>query len=87
MIRIILCLLSLSLVGSTSFASEASKKGPRYREGKKIDFESLLIEGQKKKADYSVVTGNLGENDLGLLKLREDFLDTMADDAAEEIEL
>ena len=87
MIRIILCLLTLSLFATSSFAKEAKTKAPRYREGKKIDFESLLIEGQKKKADYSVVTGNLGENDLGLLKLREDFLDTMADDAAEEIEL
>ena len=87
MIRIILCLLCLSFFATTVIAKDAKKSKPRFREGKKIDFESLLIEGQKKKADYSVVTGNLGEKDLGLLKLREDFLDTMADDAAEEIKL
>lgn len=87
MIRIILCFLVMSFFATNVLAENANSKGPRYRTGKKIDFESLLIEGQKKKADYSVVTGNLGENDLGLLKLREDFLDTMADDAAEEIEL
>ena len=58
---------------------------PKYREGKKIDFESLLIEGQKKKPDYAVVTGNLGEKDLGLLKLREDFIDKMTDDIGEEV--
>ena len=66
--------------------AEDETKRPRYREGKKIDFESLLIEGQKKKADYSVVTGNLGENDFGLLKLRENFTDTMADDIGEEVQ-
>ena len=83
MIRIIACLTLL-----TAFAIKAEEaKKPRYREGKKIDFESLLIEGQKKKADYSVVTGNLGENDFGLLKLREDFTDTMADDIGEEVQL
>lgn len=87
MIRIITALLSLSLLTTLSLAEEKSSTKPRYREGKKIDFESLLIEGQKKQADYSVVTGNLGEEDLGLLKLREDFLDSMANDASEEIEL
>lgn len=87
MIRIITTFLCLSLFSLSLIAEEKKTSKPRYREGKKIDFESLLIEGQKKKADYSVVTGNLGEEDLGLLKLREDFLDTMADDASEEIEL
>lgn len=77
--------IALVLV-STSFAAIAASS-PKYREGKKIDFESLLIEGQKKKPDYSVVTGNLGEKDLGLLKLRPDFLDTMADTVGEEVSL
>ena len=76
-------LIALLLI-CASFSALASDK-PKYREGKKIDFESLLIEGQKKKPDYSVVTGNLGEKDLGLLKLRPDFLDTMADTVGEEV--
>jgi hypothetical protein len=62
------------------------KKTVRYKSGKRIDFESLLIEGEKKKADYSVVTGNIGEEDLGLLKLRDNFTDQMANDAKEEIQ-
>lgn len=86
MIRIIVCLTLLLLFAFEAGAKEKNKK-PRFREGKKIDFESLLIEGQKKKADYSVVTGNLGESDFGLLKLRENFTDTMADDIGEEVQL
>jgi hypothetical protein len=62
------------------------KKNVRYKSGKRINFESLLIEGEKKKADYSVVTGNLGESDFGLLKLRENFVDNMSNDAMEEIQ-
>lgn len=80
MSKLITALILLS-ASSALFAAEK----PKYREGKKIDFESLLIEGQKKKPDYSVVTGNLGEKDLGLLKLRPDFLDTMADTVGEEV--
>lgn len=77
--------ITLILVSFCLKAFAADK--PKYREGKKIDFESLLIEGQKKKPDYSVVTGNLGEKDLGLLKLRPDFLDTMANTIGEEVSL
>lgn len=92
MIRII-AILSLLTFFSVMAAAETKKsskkevkKTVRYKSGKRIDFESLLIEGEKKKADYSVVTGNLGEEDLGLLKLRENFNDTMASDFKEEIQ-
>jgi hypothetical protein len=67
----------------SAFADEA--KNVKYREGKKIDFETLLIEGEGKKPELSVVTGNSGEKDLGLLKLRENFTDFIADDIGEEI--
>lgn len=76
--------LLLVLISSDAWSKNEIKK-PKYKSGKRIDFESLLIEGEKKKADYAVVTGNLGEDDFGLLKLREDFLDVMADDTQEEI--
>jgi hypothetical protein len=87
MIRIIsiLSLLSFFSVMAVN-ASENVKKTVRYKSGKRIDFESLLIEGEKKKADYSVVTGNIGEEDLGLLKLRDNFTDFMANDAKEEVQ-
>jgi hypothetical protein len=44
-----------------------------------------LIEGENKKPELSVVTGNLGERDLGLIKTRENFLDYMINDAGEEL--
>ena len=86
MIRIIVISSLLCFFSYTTVAKEGVKKTIRYKSGKRIDFESLLIEGEKKKADYSVVTGNIGEKDLGLLKLREDFVDLMVNDAKEEIQ-
>jgi hypothetical protein len=81
-VRFFLCLMLITLSFS-AFADEA--KNVKYREGKKIDFETLLIEGEGKKPELSVVTGNSGEKDLGLLKLRENFTDFIADDIGEEI--
>lgn len=75
-------LVGLSLILSNVTAEEANVK---YREGKKIDFETLLIEGEGKKPELSIVTGNSGDKDLGLLKLRDNFTDFIADDAGEEI--
>lgn len=78
-------LLGLSLCVLSSHAQEGEKK-IRYKSGKRIDFESLLIEGEGKKPEMSVVTGNIGEKDLGLLKYRKDFNDFMANDAGENIQ-
>lgn len=66
---------------------EAEKKGKvKYKSSGRIDFESLLIEGERKKPEMAVVTGNIGEKDSGLLKFRKDFLDVMADDFGEAVE-
>ncbi len=85
MIRIISIFSLFSFLAFNAVSKDISKKKVRYKSGKRIDFESLLIEGEKKKADYSVVTGNLGETDFGLLKLRENFHDFMANDISEDI--
>ena len=69
-----------------SAIAKDSKAKLKYKSGKRIDFKSLLIEGEKKKADFSVVTGNLGEEDLGLLKIRKDFTAEMQDEGKEAIE-
>lgn len=82
MSRVVIIFLVLSL---NILAKEDSNK-LKFEKKKKIDFESLLIEGENKRPDLSVVTGNLGEKDLGLLKLRENFHDVMADDSGEEIQ-
>jgi hypothetical protein len=58
----------------------------KYKESGRIDFESLLIEGERKKPELSVVTGNIGEKDTGLMVYRKDFDDTMANDFGEVIE-
>lgn len=58
----------------------------KYKESSRIDFESLLIEGERKKPELSVVTGNIGEKDNGLLIMRADFKDMMANDFGEVVE-
>ena len=56
----------------------------KYTEGKDVNFEELLIQGQLKRPDVSVVTGNVKEGADGLLRLRENFLDRVTSDAGEE---
>ncbi len=75
------------LTGSAFAASEKTEagKGVKYKKSRKIDFESLLIQGEKKRAEILVVTGD-AEDDLGgLLRLRENFQDHQADDFGEEV--
>lgn len=81
-----LIILIVLMVTSLNSFAQKDKEKLKYIKSKKIDFESLLIEGENKKPEISVVTGNLGEKDLGLLKLRENFNDFIADDAGEEIQ-
>jgi hypothetical protein len=69
-----------------SLSAEESSKKVKYKSQGRIDFESLLIEGERKKPEMAVVTGNIGEKDSGLLKFREDFLDVMAQDFGESVE-
>ncbi len=65
--------------------SKDAKVKVRYRKSGRIDFESLLIEGERKRPEMSVVTGNVGEKDSGLLKFRKDFLDMISNDLGEAI--
>ena len=58
----------------------------KYKDAGRIDFESLLIEGERKKPELSVVTGNIGEKDNGLMVIRKDFGDMMANDFGEVIQ-
>lgn len=87
----IIAMSFLSLFLVSTFAeeekplSEVQKSKVKYKAASRIDFESLLIEGERKKPEMAVVTGNLGEKDSGLLKFRKDFLDVMADDFGEAV--
>lgn len=86
---IISCFLAIfvfAALGTTSVFAEEKSKKVKYKSQGRIDFESLLIEGERKKPEMAVVTGNIGEKDSGLLKFRKDFLDVMAQDFGESVE-
>jgi hypothetical protein len=55
----------------------------KYRSGKEIRFDELLIQGQMKRAEMSVVTGDSDPASDGLLRLRDQFLDHAALDLGE----
>lgn len=56
----------------------------KYKAAKDMNFEELLIEGQLKRPDLNVITGETEQGGNGLLRLRENFVDRMTADAGEE---
>jgi hypothetical protein len=79
-------LLVAFLFSLYSFAAEedsAAQKGVRYKKGKDVNFEELLIQGQLKRPEISVVTGNTAQATDGLLRLRENFVDKITTDFGE----
>ena len=88
--KLILCfgltLASLTIL-STAQANTSGNNGAtiKYKEGKALNFDELIIEGQMKRPELSVVTGDEDQDSNGLLRLREDFVDKMTVDASEEI--
>lgn len=57
----------------------------RYKSGKDVNFEDQLIQGQLKRPEVSVVTGNVHQGVNGLLRLRENFLDRVSADSGEVV--
>ena len=85
-ILLLLLLVLVSFLPTVAYSAQEQKgKGVRYRKAKKINFEALLIEGQIKRPDIAVVTGNVGDDVDGLLRLRENFHDQMAIEAGEDV--
>lgn len=88
MIKSLIILITLSL-SPFSFAVEkdakVTEKDPTARNSKKISLETLLIEGQNQKGELDVITGNVGDDGDGLLKMKKNFLDQIAVDAGEKI--
>lgn len=79
--------LSIQLVFAGKKISSGNKnKGIQYKKAKKVGFESLLIQGERKRADILVVTGDADDDLAGLLRLRENFLDHQAKDFGEVAE-
>lgn len=58
----------------------------KYKKGKDVNFDELLIQGQLKRPELTVVTGNTAQGTDGLLRLRENFLDQTQNDIGEEIQ-
>lgn len=74
-----------------SFASEEKEKPQelqkstiKYKSAKDINFEQLIIQGQLKRPEITVVTGNTDQGTDGLLRLRENFLDHASISIGEE---
>jgi len=79
----------IALLAPAAFAEEtppANAPAPKvsYKGGKDVNFEELLIQGQLKRPEVTVVTGNQGQGTDGMLRLRENFIDRLAEDAGEE---
>ena len=83
-------LLCSILITNSTFAESSKtvkdKRGVRYKKSKSVDFESLLIQGERKRADILVVTGDADDDLGGLLRLRENFLDHQSQDFGEVVE-
>ncbi len=82
--------VSMMLMPLTLWASgeapEPASKAVKYKGAKDLNFDELLIEGALKRPELSVVTGDSDQDQTGLLRLRENFIDRMTVDASEEIQ-
>ena len=77
---------SLESLAQERLSNQSSVSQVKYRSGKEIRFDELLIQGQMKRAELSVVTGDSWETSDGLLRLRENFLDHASLDLSEEVQ-
>lgn len=77
---------------SIAHSADESKEDPKpttqvkYKSGKAVDFEELLIQGRLKRPEVTVVTGDSGNGTDGLLRLRESFIDRMSVDMGEAVQ-
>lgn len=88
--RMGLLVLGMCMIAQPSaYAAQerAEKPAPqvKYRKGKDLNFDELLIQGQNQRPEATVVTGNVKQGGDGLLRLREDFVDRVAADYGEEL--
>lgn len=81
--KLLLIIFFLSLYTIAAEEESSAQKGVRYKKGKDVNFEELLIQGQLKRPEISVVTGNTAQATDGLLRLRENFVDKITSDFGE----
>jgi hypothetical protein len=89
-----ICLLCTLFFVSSVHAAPTASEAPgaakenekiHYRAAKDVSFDRLLIEGEMKRPDMHVVTGDSKQGSDGMLRLRQDFLDHINNDLGEEI--
>jgi len=89
-LSLILVLFSLSMTAfAAPDASEATANPDakiKYKAGKELNFEQLVIEGALKRPEMAIVTGDSDENGNGLLRLRENFQDRLTESAGKEVQ-
>ena len=84
---IILAMLGLctvSLRAEETVETTAAKPALKYKGQQELNFEQLIIDGQLRRPDLSVVTGSSGNGSFGLLRVRGDFKDQLSIEAGEE---
>ena len=57
----------------------------RYKQGKDVRFDSLLINGALQRPETLMVTGDAAHESNGILKLRKSFRDRMIADSGHEL--
>lgn len=77
--------LDANAEGETPMSEATPQQNVKYKKGKDVDFEQLLIQGQLKRPEISVVTGNESKGTDGLLRLRDNFQDLTQNDIGEEL--
>lgn len=88
--KTVLVLLAFIMGTSVVFANETPPPAESgkviYKKGKDVNLDEMLIQGQLKRPDITVVTGNAGQDGDGLLKLRENYIDRLSIDFGEEMQ-
>jgi hypothetical protein len=78
--------LASAAEGPVPAVEAATSPKIRYKSGQDVNFDELLIQGELKRPEVSIVTGNVQQGTDGLLRLRENFTDRISMDAGEELQ-
>ncbi|HEX4924067.1 MAG TPA: hypothetical protein VFV50_08275 [Bdellovibrionales bacterium] len=81
--RLLLACTLVALAQAALAAPEAQGPKAKFKQGKDVNFDSQVVEGQIYRPDLSVVTGDTALGGFGALKLRDDFKDRVASENAE----
>lgn len=84
MLFILLTPAVVSAEGETKKPTE-EKARVRYRSSQDVSFDKLLIEGDMKRPELHIITGETQQGTDGLLRLRDNFTDHLSMDLGENV--